>query len=151
MGVGECLVFLYPATERWVISVAALPRLPTLRCSRSLSVVEMHSHGHDTKTNCITWSGPQMTKTHIYRKPGGGALTEQGWHRWVWVCFVCVFVKLFLTIYGNWYHLQIIIKSVKNERSVRRSRVKEILCLLTNCLGHSFIILINTDIYEGQN
>lgn len=32
-----------------------------------------------------------MTKTCVYRKRGG-ALTEQGWYMWVWVC-MCVFVK----------------------------------------------------------
>lgn len=72
MGVGECWVLLYPATECWVISVAALPRLPTLHCSRSLS-----SWWRCTATDLIprlTASlhlGPQMTKTPIYCKRGG--------------------------------------------------------------------------------
>lgn len=66
MKVVESLMILYPATQRWVISVTVLPRLPTLHCSRSLSLVEMQGHGHDTKTNCITWSRPTDDKnTHL--------------------------------------------------------------------------------------
>lgn len=59
-------LFLYPATESWVISVTTLPRQPTLLCSQSFSMVKMHGRGHDTKTNCITSSRPTDDKnTHL--------------------------------------------------------------------------------------
>lgn len=67
----------------------------------------------------------QMTKTCVYRKRG------EPWRNTAGICgceCVCVCLwSILWRIYGKWYQLQIIMKSVWTEMSEKMSRVKEIL------------------------
>jgi len=59
MGVGECLVPSLPGNREFS-HLCHSPPTPTH--AALLSVVEMHGHGLDTKTNCITSSRPTDDK-----------------------------------------------------------------------------------------
>lgn len=114
--------FLCAVTKRWLISVPALPRLPTLHCSRSLSMVEMH--GHDTKTNCITSSRPADHKnTHLPKT--GGALTEQSLEGGALVC-VCVNFNLYMETDTNYRSLKRVCLEWNEwgERAARKHKFK---------------------------